>query len=148
ERCSFVDNLAETIGALYCTGTVVQDCMFVRNDELPASNWSVEIKSSTLAGCTLVGNGGGLSLDATSSVTTTIIAFNHGAACSGSGSFHCCDFFGNSEGNALCGTDGGGDFSVDPLFCGVDPARTENVFLQQGSPCAPGHHPAGAEFCQ
>jgi hypothetical protein len=47
-------------------------------------------------------------------------------------------------GDALCGTDAGGNFSADPEFCSEDPASSLNVWLQQDSPCAPGNHPAGA----
>jgi hypothetical protein len=52
----------------------------------------------------------------------------------------CCDIFGNQS-DALCGTDGGGNFSFDPQFCAVDPVTTRLVTLQSDSPCAPGNHP-------
>jgi predicted outer membrane repeat protein len=51
----------------------------------------------------------------------------------------CCDLFGNAGGNALPvnSTDGGGNFSQGPEFCG----GTDNFYLQPDSPCAPGNHP-------
>jgi PKD repeat protein len=44
----------------------------------------------------------------------------------------CSDVWGNALGNALCGTDGGGNFSANPLFC--DPVMLD-LGLRQGSPC-------------
>ncbi len=56
----------------------------------------------------------------------------------------CSILFGTAEGDAICGTDGGGNFSADPEFCATDPVTSLSVFLQQDSPCAPGNHPQGA----
>ena len=66
-----------------------------------------------------------------------IIAGNDGAACSGTALFICCDLFGNVAGDGLCGNDGGGNMSVDPLFCSHDPDGTLDVSIQDRSPCAP-----------
>jgi len=44
----------------------------------------------------------------------------------------CSDVWGNAAGNALCGVDGGGNFTANPLFC--DPV-TLDLGLRQGSPC-------------
>jgi hypothetical protein len=52
----------------------------------------------------------------------------------------CTDIFGNAGGDALCGTDGGGNFSSDPLFCGN---AGYEYNLTASSPCAPGNHPGG-----
>jgi len=52
----------------------------------------------------------------------------------------CTNIFGNAGGDALCGTDGGGNFSADPLFCGN---AGYEFNLTPGSPCAPGNHPDG-----
>ena len=80
-------------------------------------------------------------------MSSTIIAWSQGAACYGPSTYGCTDLWGNSLGDALCGTDGGGNFSADPRFCGTDPAASLNVSLQRNSPCAPGQHPPGAEAC-
>lgn len=47
--------------------------------------------------------------------------------------FTCCDVWGNEGGDALCGIDGGGNFSLDPLFCAPG-----DYHLQPGSPCLTG----------
>jgi predicted outer membrane repeat protein len=52
----------------------------------------------------------------------------------------CSNFFGNAGGNTFCGTDGGGNFSADPLFC--DPSSGDFT-LAADSPCLPGNHPTG-----
>jgi hypothetical protein len=52
----------------------------------------------------------------------------------------CSDIFGNAGGNAICGTDAGRNFSLDPLFCDL---AANNYRLQNASPCYPGHHPDG-----
>jgi len=60
----------------------------------------------------------------------------------------CTDIWGNAGGDALCGTDGGGNFSLDPDFCvapGLREAATGAVYL--GSPCMPGNHPGGPSAC-
>jgi len=44
----------------------------------------------------------------------------------------CSDVWGNALGNALCGIDGGGNFTANPLFC--DPVMLD-LGLRQGSPC-------------
>ena len=53
----------------------------------------------------------------------------------------CCCFFNNAGGDALPlgSIDGGGNFALDPEYCGVD--GSGNYFLQADSPCAPGNTP-------
>lgn len=53
----------------------------------------------------------------------------------------CCCFFNNAGGDALPpgSVDGGGNFSQDPEFCGID--GSGNYFLQSDSPCVPGNTP-------
>jgi hypothetical protein len=54
-----------------------------------------------------------------------------GVVCDGgTPAISCTDVWGNAGGDVLCGTDGGGNFSSDPLFCDVSTYR-----LQAGSPC-------------
>lgn len=58
----------------------------------------------------------------------------------------CVCLFNNAGGDVLPpgSINGGGNFSLDPEFCGVD--GSGNYFLQSDSPCAPGNTPA-AEDC-
>lgn len=56
----------------------------------------------------------------------------------------CSDLFSNQGGNAICGTDGGNNFSLDPLFCDL---ANNNFRLQMTSPCYPGQHPDGGSAC-
>lgn len=53
----------------------------------------------------------------------------------------CCCLFNNAGGDALPpgSIDGGGNFSQDPEFCGID--GSGNYYLQADSPCAPGKTP-------
>ncbi len=101
----------------------------------------------TLRNCTIADNEGSVSgglgggvyvmLDSTPSLEKCIIAFNtngHGIYCDGAmPTVSCCDVYGNDSGDVVCGTDGGGNFSADPQFCGVG-----DYLLQTGSPCATG----------
>jgi hypothetical protein len=67
-----------------------------------------------------------------------IIAFNSGVAllCGYDNmKASCNDIFGNAEGDAICGTDGGGNISFDPLFCDADGG---DYSLRSDSPCLVG----------
>ncbi len=95
--------------------------------------------------CTIVGNRGYLgagvlaSGPTTARVTRSIIAFNlggPGVSCPGTVTFECCDVFGNEDGDDICGTDLGSNFSLDPFFCA-------DYSLAESSPCAPANAPAG-----
>ncbi len=52
----------------------------------------------------------------------------------------CSDVWGNAGGNGLCGTDGGNNFSLDPLFCGTEGVEYN---IEEDSPCAPEHSACG-----
>ncbi len=52
----------------------------------------------------------------------------------------CSDIWGNAGGNGLCGTDGGNNFSLDPLFCGSEGIEFN---IEPDSPCAPEHSACG-----
>jgi hypothetical protein len=56
----------------------------------------------------------------------------------------CTDLYGNLNGNSICGTNGGQNFSQDPLFCDL---AGDDYRLQAASPCAAGQHPSGAGAC-
>jgi parallel beta-helix repeat protein len=80
------------------------------------------------------------------SISNTIIVFSFAAGiyCSASNpTLTNCDIYGNAGGNAICGTDGGGNISADPLFCDRDAG---NFYLYCTSPCVnnPGYGQIGA----
>jgi len=54
----------------------------------------------------------------------------------------CNDVWGNTGGNTTCGTNGGNNFAMDPLFCGI--IGSGNFFLQQTSPLTVTYSPCGA----
>ncbi|MDP6669554.1 MAG: FlgD immunoglobulin-like domain containing protein, partial [Candidatus Krumholzibacteria bacterium] len=97
--------------------------------------------------CTIVGNstgsggtGGGIAsqFDAAPSIYRSIIAFADnglGVSClyGSTPLLSCNDIYGNPGGDAVCGTDGGSNFSSDPLFCGTEGVEYN---LQADSPCA------------
>ena len=41
--------------------------------------------------------------------------------------------------------DAGRSFSLDPQYCGPNGPDYEGLFVRESSPCAPGHHPDGAD---
>ena len=112
--------------------------------------------------CSIVGNqvgdnglGGGISMQWTYAepivIERCIIANNDmaGLYCNTADpTVSCSDVWGNATSDAICGTDGGGNFSLDPEFC--DPVGFRlNAPLAIGtnSPCMPGNHPGGAGTC-
>ncbi len=98
--------------------------------------------SSRVEGCTIVRNtspfAAGIGMPTGSALTRSIVAFNHGGpglSCLGPVTVDCCDIFGNEGGDELCGIDGGGNFSLDPLLC-------SDYSIAATSPCAPENSPA------
>jgi hypothetical protein len=87
---------------------------------------------------------------ASPTITKSIIAFNNpgkAMVCLDAGDnpvVSCSDIYGNQGGNSICGTDGGHNFSLDPLFCDM---AHDNYRLTMNSPCYPGHHPDGTFAC-
>jgi hypothetical protein len=106
------------------------------------------IRNSTIAdNATHVGGvGAGIyAYDANPLIENTIIAFNQngkGLHCEGSSAFsvECSDLFGNSGGDLICGSDLGGNFSADPLFCDL---ANLDLTLHVDSPCLDNQHPGG-----
>jgi hypothetical protein len=107
----------------------------------------------SLENCTIVGNstsengfGGGMAIQwgADPVIDKCIISGStagQGIYCSSSTPvISCTNIFGNAGGDDLCGTDDGGNFSADPLFCGTEGVEYR---LTSASPCAPGNHPDG-----
>jgi len=162
--CTFIDNSAGGNGGAvlgYSSGDHAEftDCLFVGNGAgglggAIALDPISEYNSATLVGCTLRGNqsaasGGAVFLRrADLTMERCIIAFSEDRAVrffdGATAALTCCDLFGNQGGDWVddlaeqFGMDG--NFSADPLFCGVDDSG-----LHGGSPCAPGNHPAGAD---
>ena len=114
--------------------------------------------SPSLENCTIVGNacgtlgaGGGVAVEwfAIPSIDKCIISgstVGEGMYCNPvppgipNPLVTCTNIFGNAGGDGLCGTDGGGNFSADPQFCGN---AGYEYNLATSSPCAPGNHPDG-----
>ncbi|MCP4291824.1 MAG: T9SS type A sorting domain-containing protein [bacterium] len=107
----------------------------------------------TLESCTIVGNstsgngfGGGIAIqwNANPIIDKCIISGStagQGIFCSSATPVvSCTNIFGNAGGDDVCGTDNGGNFSADPLFCGIEGSEYN---LNSNSPCAPGNHPGG-----
>ncbi len=115
----------------------------------------------TIRGCTIADNstgpgpdshGGGITFQfgGDAIVERCIIAgstVGQGLYCvSANPTISCSDVWGNAGGDALCGTDGGDNFSLDPMFCGAeDPDHPYGI--DQDSPCAAGNHPGGPGTC-
>lgn len=128
-------------GGVYCdqeSDVSITNCTVAQNSLSPAA-----VKG-------LRSQGGGICCeDASPAIERTIMAFNRigaGLACIGSAipQVSCCDVYNNQGGDAICGVDGGGNFSADPLFCDT---LSYNYGIEWASPCAPGSHPAGADTC-
>jgi len=128
EGCLVVDNVCSGNGAdgagvhtLFSPSPTLRNCTIARN--------------ATSAG----GQAGGLLAQWGSQpvLDHCIVAFSTagaGIVCDGgTPALGCCDVYGNAGGDEPCGTDDGGNFSQDPLFCGPDVYT-----LQAGSPCLSG----------
>jgi hypothetical protein len=132
----------------------IQDCV-IRDNSCSVygdgAGLSVGYSSGAIIGCTVAGNtgapppGGLYVFSSDLEIGRTLIAFNEGGGlgCAGSQvTVRCCDVFGNTGGDDLCGTDLGGNFSLDPLFCD---AENGDYTLDGCSPCLPGNHPHGVD---
>jgi len=93
--------------------------------------------------------GGGIALQSSAAplIHQNIIAFSSagaGIACIGgvNPTVSCNDIYGNAGGDGFCGTDGGGNGSTDPQFCGV--TGSGYLYIQSDSPCAPGQSICGS----
>lgn len=151
-RCIVTNNEgAGPGGGVFAQQAAIRDCLIAGNGGRRGGG--ISGTGLDVIGCTVIGNSdqdasdghvpaGGIEGDGR--VYSSIVAFNTGAACGGNAIYSCCDFFGNSLGDAVRGVDAGGNFSADPEFCATDAAGSLNVTLQQDSPCAPGNHPDGA----
>jgi hypothetical protein len=134
---------------------LITNCVVVGNSGTGAytEGGGIDIQfspSPTISNCTIIDNAGGSSAmgggiavqwSATPIIERCIIA----GSTSGQGLYcisatpvvSCSDIFGNAGGDAVCGTDGGGNFSLDPGFCDLIGG------LNPGGPCEAGNHPDG-----
>lgn len=129
----FVDNQAtSTVGAaagggLHCDGSNVERCLFLSNSAMAAGNWGrgggiCAGGNTRISNSVLIGNeGGGIAAGSGVSISTALVYGNMPVACHGGATWSCSVLFRNEGGDAICGTDGGGNVAADPLFCWYDP---------------------------
>ncbi len=121
----------------------ISGCIIAGNETVSGAGIVVRGSSPMILGCTIDGNSGlaGVYFEAASAGTVSMCIVSGtqggpGVRCdSGAPTIGCCDVFGN-DGYIVGGTDGGGNFSEDPMYCW----RTEGAYsLQEGSPCIARH---------
>jgi hypothetical protein len=103
-----------------------------------------------LKGCTIVDNRSSADpvlflMFVTGTINRCVFAFNRGKmyrADDATVTMACSDVFGNTRGSGFNGTDLGGNFSADPLFCDLEGG---DYTLNADSPCLSGQHPDGAD---
>lgn len=147
----------------YASDVTAEDCL-IANNEVQGTDVSSDgggvraffANQLTLRRCTISANraagglGGGISASwCTPTIEKCIISHStagKGLYCDDQGSFSvsCTDLYGNAGGDALCGSDLGNNFSLNPLFCDL---ANRNYYLQTASPCAAGQHPNGSGAC-
>jgi hypothetical protein len=154
------NNMAEwgLTGGMACVSPAlrIERCRVSGNRSMVFAGGGIAIYESAgvVTGCTVVDNRGtpdpvwGIVVDSHSSIDIeeTVIAFHDGGGIGcGYGAavrVRCCDVYGNEQGDELCGSDLGGNFSADPLFCN---AEGNEYTLDGDSPCLPGNHPDGVD---
>lgn len=131
EYNTIVGNSADLYGGGIC-------CEYTSSPSITSNTISGN-SAGSLGGAVYCGNG------SDPAIGNTIMAFST----AGSG-IYChlsnpwvgrCDIFGNAGGDGLCGVDGGGNISADPIYCGSP--GSGDYHIRSDSPCAPGNHPSG-----
>jgi FlgD Ig-like domain/Right handed beta helix region len=128
-RCLFVENSFNSSGVVH-HGAAITNNTFVRNmnQEIDPQNAVLNVRPGAM-------------------ISYNIVAFTAGGKAShsdsrtGSAFFTCNDFFANEKGDGISGTDLGGNFSADPLFCTAN--AVDDLTIKAASPCAPEHSPCG-----
>ncbi len=135
--------------AIVCTNSSpeIRNNIIIGNTSNSCSVYLVN-SSAIFQNNTLYGNDYGILIRAggTPRIYNNIIAASRigpGIQCSGPGDpvVSCNNIFGNAGGDSVCGTDVGGNFSLDPQFCGIP--GSANFYLQGDSPCAPSNNACG-----
>ncbi|UCG53206.1 MAG: hypothetical protein JSW58_06530, partial [Candidatus Latescibacterota bacterium] len=146
-------NLGGGMYIAFDSAPVLVGNIFIGNSALTGGAIHSNNSSPTIRNCTLVensatANAGGIYMRNPSNptITNTIIAFSsQGSAleCDSGADplISCSNIFGNAGGDNLCGTDGGGNISADPRFCG--PPGSGDVSIYTSSPCAPANNSCG-----
>jgi len=151
QGCSLTANSALLEGGAVAVelGTLeMTSCIVTSNSAVSGGGVAIQdFSSASIALSTIHDNsalsGGGLwfddNLGSTLEVTRSVIAASADGGATHCDNysvptFTCVDSFDNAGGDALCGVDGGGNLSVDPQFCRVDPAGDGVYLLQADSP--------------
>ena len=120
---------------------LVEDCIIARMSSSAGMAISVAGGAPHIRNCTLHANNvysavyfGG---SAGGRIENCIISYTSGGSAitcvlGANPVISCTDLYWNSGGDEISGTDGGGNFSEDPLFCD---AENDNYSLQDASPC-------------
>jgi hypothetical protein len=157
----FIGNSAGSGGGVYNwfgSPTITGNVFAGNSASMAGGGICSESGSPTIRNCTLSENdgpttwqdlkgGAGIFLSYSDAVIeNTIIAYStqgSGIMCVTSSfpTITCSNIYGNAGGDTLCGIDGGGNFSADPLFCGV--LGSGNYYVQSASPCAPANNTCG-----
>ncbi len=123
----------------------IENCIIARMSSSPGTAVFVMGGAPRIKNCTLHANRvySALYYDAMTGglVENSIISNTSGGraiTCMAGGNpvVSCCNIYGNAWGDEICGTDGGGNFSEDPLFCN---APGGDYSLQDASPCLTGY---------
>jgi hypothetical protein len=127
---------------VFASSATIANCVVADNTIAAGGGISIVNSSPDIHNCTVYGNTGlaGIFFDAASSgdIEGCIVAntgSGRGIYCTMGASPHVSstNIYGNAGGDAVCGTDGGDNFSLEPRLC--DPAAG-SYFLQPTSPCA------------
>jgi predicted outer membrane repeat protein len=153
----------EAAGAIYAVDSflTIDACRFLQNRAgggggVVFVNHSLLVRDTQFVGnIAEAGSGGAISARGEVTISGCLFADNRDAYQSGAalyfylvdGLVRSCTFADNRSAfgggsNDICGIDGGGNFSADPLFCDLSGA---DYTLDADSPCLPGQHPDGAD---
>jgi len=152
--CVVSGNGAYSGGGIFCQSLAfaIRNCVVTRNQAIVYGTGYglVVVGTGSISGCTVASNSGwgddnAIYVVGDTEFDRTVVAFNEGVAFDcweAQAGSRCCDVYGNAGGNEICGTDLGGNFSEDPLFCD---APNDDYTLNANSPCLPGNHPHGVD---
>ena len=158
DGCTFVSNSSANGGAIRADSggsLTVTNSIFCQNSSTSGAAIYALQQPCTISGNTIVHNssspGAALHLAgslSTGAVDNNLVAFNtHGPGIlceSGANpTLSCNDIFANAGGDAICGTDGGNNISLEPWLCSQD---CTDVGLMVGSPCAPENNACGVQI--